>query len=68
MARDLKKTPLVEVRWCGLEKEPKKNRFAVEEHYDDLGDDVTSIMLKHDIKEPEWENVENDNDRSPCRL
>ena len=27
MARDLKKTPLVEVRWCGLEKEPKKNRF-----------------------------------------
>jgi len=27
MARDLKKTPLVEVRWCGLEKEPKKNKF-----------------------------------------
>ena len=27
MAKELKKTPLVEVRWCGLEKEPKKNRF-----------------------------------------
>jgi hypothetical protein len=27
MARDLKKTPLVEVRWCGLEKEPKKSKF-----------------------------------------
>ena len=27
MARTLPKTPLVEVRWCGLEKEPKKNKF-----------------------------------------
>ena len=27
MAKDLKRTPLVEVRWCGLEKEPKKNKF-----------------------------------------
>jgi len=27
MARELKRTPLVEVRWCGLEKEPKKNKF-----------------------------------------
>ena len=27
MARTLPKTPLVEVRWCGLEKEPKRNKF-----------------------------------------
>jgi len=27
MARELRKTPLVEVQWCGLEKEPKKNKF-----------------------------------------
>lgn len=27
MAKDLRRTPLVEVRWCGLEKEPKKNKF-----------------------------------------
>jgi len=26
MARELTKTPLVEVRWCGLEKEPKRNK------------------------------------------
>ena len=27
MAKELRRTPLIEVRWCGLEKEPKKNRF-----------------------------------------
>ena len=27
MARNLKRTPVVEVRWCGLEKAPKKNKF-----------------------------------------
>lgn len=27
MAKELRRTPLVEVRWCGLEKEPRKNKF-----------------------------------------
>ena len=27
MVRNLKRTPVVEVRWCGLEKAPKKNKF-----------------------------------------
>ena len=27
MARNVRRTPVVEVRWCGLEKDPKKNQF-----------------------------------------
>ena len=47
MAKDLSKTPLVEVRWCGLEKEPKKNRFEP----DKPATWEVEILLENDNKE-----------------
>ena len=47
MARDLKRTPLVEVQWYGLEKEPKRNKFEP----DDPRTWEVLILLENDNKE-----------------
>ena len=57
MAKELRRTPLVEVKWCGLEKEPKKNRFEPSKP----ATWEVEILLENDNKEHmAWcESIEN---------